>query len=155
MLLRKVTGLSSNPHYPVRGTPASIVIAPCRWLANRHPLNERRSQLYAIVPDLVRASGLDRMVFTLPCRYSVVVGTITMIRETQRTEELVKQYAVLVRPRRGDLEYIVVRCKAGQTQFDLEEDHNAHFETSFAAYDEAEAYRRKCDCLTEELVLGG
>jgi hypothetical protein len=77
-----------------------------------------------------------------------------MICHSQRPEELVKQFAVLVRPKRGDLEYIVVRCKADQTQSDLEEDHNAHFETSFAEYDEAEAYRRKCDCLNEEVVLG-
>ena len=74
---------------------------------------------------------------------------------TQSPEELVKQFAVLVRPKRGDLECIVVRCKAGQTQSDLEEDHNAHFETSFASYDEAEAYRQKYDCLNETVAVGG
>jgi hypothetical protein len=78
-----------------------------------------------------------------------------MICHTQRLEELVKEFAVLVRPKRGDLECIVVRCKAGQTQFDLEEDHNAHFETSFAEYDEAEAYRRKYDYLHEAIAVGG
>ena len=85
----------------------------------------------------------------------MVVGTITMICHTQRPDERVKQFAALVQPRRGDLECIVVRCQAGQTQSDLEEDHNAHFEISFAEYDEAEAYRRKYGFLNEAVALGG
>ena len=77
-----------------------------------------------------------------------------MICASQASEEPVKQFAVLVRPRRGDLECIVVRARDGQTRCDLEEDHNAHFETSFAEYDEAEAYRRKYHYLNDAVAVG-